>query len=403
MGIALRLSTREQRKKLAPRDKPYFHELRRGLALGYRRGSEGGSWLLREFRAGRYVQRRLGAADDDVQADGVSVLSWSDAQTAALGSDRPTVTKPGKLLVREAWEDYCQTRATPPDAREHAVWAQFVEPQLGNKPVGELTTAELERWLASQVTEYGERRDGGESDQRERRRRAQYTANRRFNLLRAILNSAYRKDPARVPSADAWRRVRAFQRVDRPRTRTLTAAQARRLLEVLQPPLRELARAGLLSGIRLGELEALRASDIASNRIEVRHGKSGRARWVPLNREGATFFASLVRDKAPDAAVLERMRRMDVSRQMRSACKAAEIDPPATFHDLRRSYGSLMLNDGAPIEVIQEVLGHADSRMTRRTYSHLLQQTVARAVQKHLPSFEDVKKPKRKRHSAEAR
>jgi hypothetical protein len=74
---SLRLHTREARKKLRPRDKPYFHELRRGLALGYRRGTEGGSWMLREFRGGRYVQRRLGAADDDTPSDGISVLSWS--------------------------------------------------------------------------------------------------------------------------------------------------------------------------------------------------------------------------------------------------------------------------------------------------------------------------------------
>jgi ribosome modulation factor len=43
MATALRLDTREQRKKLPPRDKPYFFDLRRGLSIGYRKGLEGGS------------------------------------------------------------------------------------------------------------------------------------------------------------------------------------------------------------------------------------------------------------------------------------------------------------------------------------------------------------------------
>jgi integrase len=64
-----------------------------------------------------------------------------------------------------------------------------------------------------------------------------------------------------------------------------------------------------------------------------------------------------------------------------------KIAPPAVFHDLRRSYGSLLLNAGADAEVIQELLGHADLRMTRRAYAHLLNATVAKTVKKKLPSF----------------
>ena len=37
--------------------------------------------------------------------------------------------------------------------------------------------------------------------------------------------------------------------------------------------------------------------------------------------------------------------------------------------------------------MIQELLGHADLRMTRRAYAHLLNSTVAKTVRKKLPSF----------------
>ena len=170
----VRLDTREQRKKLPQRDKPYFHDLRRGLSLGYRKGADGGSWLLREFKAdasmkggGRYVQRRLGVADDTLPSDGTTVLSWADAQKLALDAERPTVTRPGKHTVAAAWEAYKATRKTAPDARERATWESFIEPVLGSREVSELTHHELKKWLADQVNVRGKRgqtKDGDEKD-----------------------------------------------------------------------------------------------------------------------------------------------------------------------------------------------------------------------------------------------
>jgi integrase len=293
------------------------------------------------------------------------------------------------LTVREAWEEYSATRAAPPDARDRSIWQRFIAPTLAQRLVGDLTTAELERWLAAQVSEHGARRPARTSgiDEREGRRRAQYTANRRFNLLRAILNSAYRKDPDRVPNADAWRRVRAFRRVDRPRTRVLTAAECRRLLDAMPSALRALALGALYSGCRLGELLALRACDVVDGRVQIEHSKSGRARFVPLSPEGAAFFGEASAARRGEDRVFETVSRIAVSRGMRSACRAAEIAPPATFHDLRRSYGSLLLNSGAPVHIVQELLGHADLRTTRRAYAHLTAATLQRAVDAHLPSF----------------
>src|SRR5579862_4030313 len=164
------------------------------------------------------------------------------------------------LTVEQAWKEYAETRQTPPDERDRAIWRRFIEPTLGARLVANLTTAELERWLAVQLSTFGVRRprDPLVHTDRERRRQSQYTANRRFNLLRAILNSAYRKDPHRIPSAEAWRRVRTYQRVEQPRTRVLEEPQCQRLLAVLPLTLRVLARAALHTGCRLSELEALR-------------------------------------------------------------------------------------------------------------------------------------------------
>jgi integrase len=390
MSTALRLQTREQRKKLEPRDKPYFSDLRRGLSIGYRKGVEGGSWLLREFRGGKYVQRRLGAVDDDVPADGIAMLSWSDAQKLALDVERPTVTRSGKHTVAAAWDAYCVTRKTPSDARERATWERFIEPKLGSREVSELSHHELKKWLVDQVTTRGNRGqtiDG--ADEKDRLRRARYTANRRWNLLRAILNNSLESDA--VKSDAAWRKVKPFAKVDRPRTVTVSAEQARALLTKIVEPLLGLAKGALYTGLRLGELIGLRVDDIdvAGAQVRVRHGKGGAERFIPLNREGASFFGERIKGRTATEAVFKPMDRMQVKRAMTAGCEVAQIVPRVTFHDLRRSYGSLMLNSGAPIESIQQVLGHADMRMTCRTYAHLLQKTVAKSVQKHLPSFDD--------------
>jgi integrase len=394
-----RVSTPTSRRLLQARDAPYWSELHRGLRLGYVKSKNGtaGVWVVREFKAGPmgerggYVRRRLGLADDLMPADGTTVLTYADARDKAIAADRPTITNPGKLLVSDAADAYFATRAatTPHD---RITWTTFIAPQLGSRFVGELTTGDLERWLHSQVRQ---------TEDREERRAARATANRRWSVLRAILNSAFRKDPARVPSDGAWRRVRPFAKADRPRTRTLTTEECKKLLSKLEAPLHSMAQAALCTGLRLGELEALQAADVGRDFVRVRISKSGRPRTVPLNEEGAQFFAGLVNQKTQEDLVFDRITRMKVSREMRAGCEAAEILPPAVFHDLRRTYGSLLLNEDVASDAIQDLLGHADQRMTRRTYAHIADATLQKAVQK-LPSFtgESVKKQKHRRRSS---
>jgi integrase len=79
--------------------------------------------------------------------------------------------------------------------------------------------------------------------------------------------------------------------------------------------------------------------------------------------------------------------RIVVSRAMKAATKAARIKPAATFRDLRRTYGSLLINRGTEGAVIQRLLGHADQRMTQRVYTHMLDRTLEKAVRKNSPKF----------------
>ena len=383
----VRLQTREARRALRQAKEPYWHELRRGLHIGYYKGSRVGTWLLREYRSGKRPKRRLGIADDEVPADGVTVFSWPQVLMAALGEERPTLKPSLSYTVEDAFEDYWRYRAAKSPALSVAIDRSkaeaHIDERLRARPVAALTTGELERWLHGLVPA---------TDDRERQRRAKATADRVRRMFFGALNYAYRTNRDAVPSADGWRAVRSFRNVDTPRKRFLSVDEAKRLLNVMPPDFRRLARGALYSGLRLGELFALRAADVAEGQVHVRHSKGGRPRSVPLSAEGAEFFDGATAGKSGDALVFLRhdgkeWKRIDASRGMRRACKTAKIAPPAVFHDLRRSYGSLLLNRGAEAEVIQELLGHADLRMTRRAYAHLLNSTVAKVVKKKSPSF----------------
>jgi integrase len=72
---------------------------------------------------------------------------------------------------------------------------------------------------------------------------------------------------------------------------------------------------------------------------------------------------------------------------MQAACKAARIESPMTFHDLRHTYASLLAKAGVPLQVIARALGHADIRMTERHYAHLSPDHIAEQVRAHLPAF----------------
>ena len=128
----------------------------KGLAVGYRKGAKGGTWIARHYSAehGRRFHS-IGTADDIADADGAHVLSFAQAQEAArkwfahlARHDRGEV-RSGPYTVRECLEDYLTWlqghRKTAGDAR-YRVDAHIV-PKLGEIQCDRLTTAEIQKWL----------------------------------------------------------------------------------------------------------------------------------------------------------------------------------------------------------------------------------------------------------------
>ena len=117
-----------------------------------------------------------------------------------------------------------------------------------------------------------------------------------------------------------------------------------------------------------------------------------RIRAISTTPEGQQFFRRLTvgRGDAEPALLRADGTYWATGHQLRriqEACLRARINPPCTFHDLRNTYGSLLAMRGVSLQVIAEVLGHADTRMTSRHYAHLLPSYVANTIRTKLPTF----------------
>ena len=144
-----RLNTRSARTRLEARREPYWTVISEGCALGYRRGAKGGYWIAKfrdEFGQRRYDA--IGAADDARDPDGVSVLSFAQAQERARKffkkrrgrqpviwpSDRP-------YTVDDALDDYFRDYSERGKAlsRTQSAANLHVRPALGAIAIARLT------------------------------------------------------------------------------------------------------------------------------------------------------------------------------------------------------------------------------------------------------------------------
>lgn len=406
-----KLETRAARLRLKPQAR-HWKSVGKGLALGYRRTSKGyGTWSARLLLpSGKYVLRALGNADDFQAANGADVLTFFQAQDKARAladqakSDAGIVTKP--VTVAEAAERYLawyREHRRAVRTTEKAINAHIL-PALGARPVHALTTVELRTWLEKLASQPARLRSGRLATKRnfraapktaDEKRARRATANRILSILKAILNRAFHD--GRVADDAAWRKVKPFPKVDQPRIRFLTDAEAVRLVNACPADLRALVRAALLTGARFGELSAMRAQDVSlrNAQVYIAHSKSGRPRYIPLNPEGVELFRELLAGKTGDALIFTHADgrawgQNHHVRPLREACKAAKIRPAVAFHELRHTYASHLAQAGVDLLTISKLLGHADTRITSKHYAHLADRTLANAVAR-LPSFMTTK------------
>jgi len=179
----------------------------------------------------------------------------------------------------------------------------------------------------------------------------------------------------------------------------LTAAEAERVLA--QPDLslpigvRDRAMLEVLysTGIRRTELIRLRLMDVDAERgsLFIRAGKGRRDRLVPIGERALAWLDRYLFDARPallvppDRGVLflsrrgRRIRANRLSELVRGHVAAADIGKRGSCHLFRHTMATLMLEGGADIRDIQEMLGHADLSTTQ-IYTRV---SIARLKQVH--------------------
>jgi integrase len=402
------LDSRDARRRLKIRGKPYYRALERGLHLGYRRlgGGQAGTWVARHYLGDQnYELERIGTADDMSDADGVGILNFWQAQDAARKAREERAHrahgKHGAYTVGDALDDYLEYLARErktADSARYGVEA-LIRPKLGDIEVVKLTTERIEDWR-NEIPDTPARvrtRDGLEQAYKksrgsDARRARKATANRQLTILRAALNRAWKA--GKVPSNAAWARIAPFKGVNAARLRYLTVAEARRLINACDPDFRLLVQAALETGARFGELAALQVHDYNrdSGTLAIKASKSGKPRHIVLTEEGQRFFAQLCASRPGDATMMLRADgqtwgRSHQSPPMRAACARAQITPPISFHGLRHTWASLAAMNGVPLMVVARNLGHRDTRMVELHYGHLAPNFIADAIRAGAPRF----------------
>ncbi|MCH9694932.1 MAG: tyrosine-type recombinase/integrase [Gammaproteobacteria bacterium] len=392
-----RLESPAKRAKLEAQSNPYWQTLPGGaVQLGYRvatvseadaRTKSGsrlerntarpGAWSVRWWSAaGKEVRKSLRAKANDIAApNGGSVLNFAQAKDAANAMFNQYHgagdSIDGKMTVTDLFDKYAGYRdAKGSDTTyDQKRFEKHVKPSFGDVRLEDLTKAEIKTWLNGLV---------GKGANKVTRS----TANRILSLWRASLN--YGVTHLDVPSNIAcWRDVQSFENADGKRELILTVREVRRLVSKCSANIRPLVEATVHTGARTGDLIMLRVRDVDLKRGTVRllnqkiklKVKRDPAYYVAIAGEALSFFERQVAGKSDDDFVITKAdgsawRKSQYYRELKAAVAKAKLDPSTSLYTLRHTRATNLLENGAPLLVVANSLGHQSTVMAEKTYLH---------------------------------
>ena len=339
-----------------------------------------GTGAVRKLPSGRWQVRML------VNGKHVSLGSYpqkADANAALRGAlgrqDTGTWVDPreGRITFCTYADDWIAGRHALAMRTKHDyedLLRLHLNPAFGATPLAELSVMSVRRWWASASGPDGHGR-----------------APKTYRLLRGILNTAVEdgliaRNPCRIKGAGAD---------NTPERPTVTVEQVYAIADAISPRYRALVLLAAFTGLRFGELRALRRKrldldratvTIASQDGNVQRDRSGEAHFTrPKSRAGARTVAipapiveemrahlALVGDHGPEALVFPADKSADgmrpfhaeaFGRQWRKALTKIDGLPAGlVFHDLRHTGNTLAAGTGASTRELMARMGHASPR-----------------------------------------
>lgn len=269
----------------------------------------------------------------------------------------------------------------------------YIIPSLGRHQVGQLSPQHIRAFL-NYLAEQKVKRTGATMSQR--------TVHYCHAVIRMALNQAVKfgilaRNPATQLDAP---------RYDQHEASYLTVEQARTLMDSSSGEndrLCNLYTVALQTGLRQGELLALTwdCVDLDSRTMKVSKALQrieGEVRFVEPKSKKSKRIVPLTQ-VAVAALRAQRKRQLEerllggskweeknlvfhnsvgkpldpgnVVKQFHKALERAGL-PKIRFHEMRHTCASLLLTQGVPMKVVQEILGHSDYYLTANTYSHVV-------------------------------
>lgn len=398
------LALPEVRASLACRDTPYYSLINYGRHIGYLRDERGDAWYARiRTRAESYYRRRLGWAKSNAQPEGMdyeqalaAAHSWFTrsgigmhaSDIKPLGVRRELVVCPigDRYSVAHAMSDYVDWKRLAA-AKTHfetnlSLINHHIIPKLAHVPLDEFNGEHLRRFIRAVLETPPKRgnqkvgnRQSIESLDADQLRKRKKTVNTLIGILRVSFHLAW--EGGKTDSDRSWRCLRNLPVVDRPRTLHLSRTECRDLLKQCRSDVARLVLGALYTGCRLTELLNMRCEDVGRDGygVYVAPLKRYRPRFVFLPDEGMAWFLSLAKSKKPKDLLFVKDSGTpwygNHKHLFKAAVRDAGLPDEFTFHGLRHTYASQLIQAGATVYSVADQLGHADPTTVLRTYGHM--------------------------------
>lgn len=304
------------------------------------------------------------------------------------------------ITVRELYEEYLKVKEheirTVSLAKTKSILSNGVLPFVGDVRLNKLDMQTLSKWKTT-VSE---------------QKTTITTKKNVYKMFRALLNYAVKMDYlAKNPLLKIGDFKEPYFEKPQDKLNYYTADQFARYIEVAAKHCNTLNDYGyyvffniaFYTGMRKGEINALKWSDIDNNIVHIRRSvtqkvKGQNMETPPKNR--TSYRDIQIPRRLVDILKKHKERQQkekrftddfrvcggytvlsDTSIENRNKKFAAEADlPHIRIHDFRHSHASLLANEGINIQEIARRLGHAKIEMTWNTYSHLYPREEERAV-----------------------
>ena len=210
------------------------------------------------------------------------------------------------------------------------------------------------------------------------------TVNREMALLKRMFNLAIEWDL--YLGLNPFRKVKFFREFNTG-LRVLSLEEEEKLLQNAASYIQDLIRFALNTGMRVGEIFSLRweTVNLEKNVLNVFAPKTQKIRGIPINAEARKVLEYWALGKRNEFVFYNPETGkpfVDLKAGFKLACKKAGITG-VTWHTLRHTFASRLVDRGVDIVTVKELLGHSSITLTMR-YTHTNLDSKRAAVEKLL-------------------